>query len=112
MRHGSHALDRWSYYRREMSCYLIVNASITDQEKLEEYRLAVGPSLAGRDVKVLVSTNEATTLEGEPAGDRAVILEFPDRAALLDWYHSDAYQAVIGLRLAGTSGFAIIAEGR
>lgn len=95
-----------------MSSYLIVNASITDPDKLDEYLLAVGPSFAGRDVKVLVSTNEATTLEGEPAGCRAVVLEFPDRAALLDWYHSDAYQAVVGLRFAGTAGFAIIADGR
>jgi uncharacterized protein (DUF1330 family) len=95
-----------------MSSYLIVNASITDSDKLDEYLLAVGPSLAGRDVKVLVSTNDATTLEGEPAGCRAVVLEFPDREALLDWYHSDAYQAVIGLRHAATAGFAIIADGR
>jgi uncharacterized protein (DUF1330 family) len=95
-----------------MSSYLIVNASITDQGKLDEYRNAVGPTLAGRDVKVLVSTNEATTLEGEPAGARAIVIEFPDRAALLDWYHSDEYQAVIGLRFAATAGFAIIADGR
>ncbi len=95
-----------------MSSFLIVNASITDQDKLNEYLAAVGPSLGGREVKILVSTNEATTLEGEPAGSRAVVLEFPDRAALLDWYHSDDYQAVIGLRHAGTAGFAIIADGR
>jgi uncharacterized protein (DUF1330 family) len=95
-----------------MSSFLIVNATITDQDKLNEYLAAVGPSFSGREVKILVSTNEATTLEGEPAGSRAVVLEFPDRAALLDWYHSDAYQAVIGLRFAATAGFAIIVDGR
>ena len=71
-----------------------------------------GPRFEGRDVKILVSTNEATTIEGTPAGERAVVLEFPDRDAALDWYHSDVYQEVVGMRLAATEGFAIVVDGR
>ena len=95
-----------------MAAYFIVNARITDPDGLARYRAAVGPSFEGRDVKVLVSTNDATTIEGTPAGERAVVLEFPDRAAALDWYHSDVYQEVVGMRLASTEGFAILVDGR
>jgi uncharacterized protein (DUF1330 family) len=95
-----------------MAAYFIVNARISDPEGLARYRAAVKPSFAGRDVKVLVSTDDATTIEGTPAGERAVVLEFPDRAAALDWYHSDTYQEVLGMRLAATEGFAILVDGR
>ena len=95
-----------------MSSFLVVNAAVTNIDKLKEYGAAVGPTLAGHEFKVHVSSNDATTLEGSPAGSRVVIMEFPDRAALLRWYESDAYQAVIGLRHAGTEGFAVIVDGR
>ncbi|HWM22545.1 MAG TPA: DUF1330 domain-containing protein [Ilumatobacteraceae bacterium] len=95
-----------------MAAYFIVNARITDPEGLARYRAAVQPSFEGREVKVLVSTDDATTIEGTPAGERAVVLEFPDRAAALDWYHSDTYQEVLGMRLAATDGFAILVDGR
>jgi len=95
-----------------MSTYLIVNATITDQELLDAYRAAVGPTLAGREAKVLISTNDAQTIEGEPAGPRVVVMEFPDEDAFHAWYDSPAYQEVIGLRLKSTNGFAVLAPGR
>ena len=95
-----------------MSTYLIVNATVTDQELLASYRNAVGATLAGHEVKVHVSTNEAETVEGEPAGPRVVVMEFADKDAFHRWYDSAAYQEVIGLRLGATNGFAILAEGR
>ena len=94
-----------------MSCYLIVNATVTDPEKLVAYGKASGPTLAGHAVKPLIVTNSAETIEGEAAGPRIVVLEFPDRAALDAWYHSPEYQAVIGMRFESTQGFAVVAEG-
>ena len=61
---------------------------------------------------VRVSTNEAETVEGEPKGERVVVLEFPDREAFRAWYDSPAYQEIIGLRLGSTDGFAVLVEGR
>lgn len=76
-----------------------------------EYQRAVGPTLAGHDVKIVAATNDASPLEGTSAGTRMVIMEFPTRDALLAWYNSDSYQNVIGLRLAATAGFGMIVEG-
>jgi uncharacterized protein (DUF1330 family) len=93
-----------------MAAYIVTNATITDPDGLADYSASVGPSLAGRDFKVHVANNDATALEGE-AGERVVIMEFPTREAALDWYHSDAYQAVIGKRLNSTKGFLVLVDG-
>jgi uncharacterized protein (DUF1330 family) len=94
-----------------MSAYLITNATVTDQSKIDEYMAAVGATLAGHEFKVLVATSDQEVVEGSPAGERTVVLEFADRAALRSWYDSPEYQAVRGLRLAGTDGFGIIVDG-
>jgi uncharacterized protein (DUF1330 family) len=95
-----------------MPTYFVFNAAITDPELLAEYRAATAATLEGHDVSVLVSTNEAETMEGEPAGPRLVVLRFPDETAFKAWYESPAYQAIIGMRKRSTKGFAVIAEGR
>jgi uncharacterized protein (DUF1330 family) len=95
-----------------MPTYFVVNATVTDPELLASYRAATTATFEGHDVTVLVSTNDAETIEGEPAGSRVVVLKFPDADAFRAWYDSPAYQAIIGMRTASTEGFAVLAEGR
>lgn len=94
-----------------MSAYLIVNAKITDQAKVDEYMAAAGATLGEHEIKLLALTTDIEVLEGTPAGERTVVLEFADRAALHAWYDSPAYQEAKQLRLAGTDGFAIVVDG-
>jgi uncharacterized protein (DUF1330 family) len=93
-----------------MSVYFIVNASITDQAGLDAYGAVVVPTLAGHSPNVRVVTNDAETIEGSPAGPRVVVMEFSDREAFHAWYDSPEYQAVIGLRLDSTDGFAVLVD--
>lgn len=93
-----------------MSVYFIVNSTITDPGGLDEYVAAAGTTLAGHDMALRVVTNDAETVEGQPAGSRVVIIEFPDRDAFRAWYDSPAYQAIIGMRLASTDGFAVLVD--
>ena len=95
-----------------MSVYLVVNASVTNPDSLNSYLSAVGGTLENRDVEVIVSTRAAETIEGEPVGPRVVVMRFPDRETFRDWYDSAEYQAIVGLRLEGTDGFAVLADGR
>jgi len=95
-----------------VAVYFVVNSHITDPDQLAEYRSVVGPTFEGHDYKLLVSYDESIAIEGTPAGERTVVLEFPDREAFEAWYHSDAYQAIIDLRRNATEGFAVLAEGR
>jgi uncharacterized protein (DUF1330 family) len=94
-----------------MSVYFIANSTITDQAGLDAYVAAAGATLAGHDVKLHVAANDAETIEGQPAGSRVVVLEFPDRDAFRAWYDSAAYQAIIGMRFASTNGFAVLVDG-
>jgi len=94
-----------------MSVYFIVNSTITDPAGVEKYVAAAGATLAGHEMTLRVVSNDAETIEGQPAGARMVIIEFPDRAAFRAWYDSEAYQAIVGLRLASTDGFAVLADG-
>jgi uncharacterized protein (DUF1330 family) len=93
-----------------MPAYLIVDATITDPSKLDEYMAAVGPSLAGREFKVLALSTDTEVLEGD-AGERTVLMEFPDREALHAWYDSPEYTNAKQFRLAGTDGIGVIVDG-
>jgi uncharacterized protein (DUF1330 family) len=94
-----------------MPVYFIVNSTITDPGLLDEYVAAAGGTLGGRDVALRVVTNDAETIEGQPAGSRVVVLEFPDRATFRSWYDSPEYQAIIGMRFGSTNGFAVLVDG-
>ena len=95
-----------------MSVYLVVNDSVTDMALLGEYYKGAGPTAGPHGGKAIIVDHAAETLEGAPGGSRVVVMEFPDRDALMAWYNSDAYQAVIGKRLGATeNGFALIVNG-
>lgn len=91
--------------------YVVVHLEITDLEKFEEYRGKVPGTIAQYDGRYLVRGGEMEALEGEPLPARTVVLEFPSVDRAKSWYHSSEYQAIIGLRLAASSGHAQIVEG-
>jgi uncharacterized protein (DUF1330 family) len=93
-----------------MAAYVVVNATITDRDLLDEYVAAAGGTLGAHQVTPHVVTNEATILEGE-AGERVVVLEFPSREAAMAWYQSPEYQAIIDKRLKSTKGFLALVDG-
>ena len=94
-----------------MPTYFIAASTVVDPELLGAYEAEAGATLAGRDIKLLTFSREAKAIEGEPPGERMVVLEFPDEAAFRDWYESPAYQAVLPKRLGSTSGFAVLVDG-
>ena len=94
-----------------MSTYLIVNSTIDDPELLDDYVRSAGATLGVVPLKLLALDTESTTIEGEPAGPRTVVLEFESEADFHTWYDSPEYQAIIGKRHAATTGFAVLVNG-
>lgn len=95
-----------------MSALLIINyGEILDEERLTAYR---GPAAKVLEEdfggKTVVSTNETVNMgEGYGSGMHTVALEFESVDAAQAAYESDAYQELLGQRLASTrSGFAIV----
>ena len=70
----------------------------------------VGPTLAGHDAKVRVSTQRRRRSRERPPG-RGCRDGVPRRGGVPRWYDSPAYREVIDLRLKATSGFAVRGPG-
>ena len=94
-----------------MGALLIINYDVTDAGRLEAYRKPAVAALVGPDKGApFAVTDETIDLgEGNGAGATTVALQFPDAATAQAAFDSEAYQAVIGERLAATTpSFAVI----
>ena len=85
-----------------MKALCIIYTNVDDWEGFDRYRSQVAPTLEPFGAKFLVRGGAFTTVEGEMPFERIVVLEFPSREAAKAWYRSDAYQAVLPIRLAAT----------
>ena len=95
-----------------MTAYVVFGLQhVFDAEALQRYRTEGGGTLAAHGARFLAGPKVAETLEGA-ALEGAVMLAFDDLEAARAWYRSPEYQAVIGVRLAATEGFALMLEGR
>ncbi len=94
-----------------MTAYFIAfRDKMHDAARYAAYAQKAGPSLAGREMRLLVANGPLISVEGESL-DGVVMIEFPTVQAARDWYDSPEYQAVVGERLAATEGRAVIVEG-
>jgi uncharacterized protein (DUF1330 family) len=85
-----------------MKALCIVYENVDDWEGFDRYRSQVMPTLEPFGGKFLVRGGAFTTVEGEMPFERIVVVEFPSRDAAESWYRSEAYQAVLPLRLAAS----------
>src|SRR5436189_3402208 len=97
-----------------MPAYIIAEHTITDPAKFEEYRTKVGPVIAKHGGRYITKPGSQVILEKENAvwqPERVVIIQFPDMAALMAWYHSPEYQPLSALRQAAATDMLITLEG-
>jgi uncharacterized protein (DUF1330 family) len=92
-----------------MAGYLIANYNITNPEGYQSYVAAVGPTIVSRGGEILVAGPGSEAVEGEP-GAVTVILKFPSKEALRDWYDSAEYQKIIHHRTDNTAGTIVFAD--
>jgi uncharacterized protein (DUF1330 family) len=93
-----------------MAAYFIAQYSVTDPKLYKEYQAGAGPTIQAGGGELVSFDVAAETIEGTPPGAQTVIVKFASKEAAKAWYHSPAYQAVVGKRLAATKGFAVISE--
>ncbi len=92
-----------------MPAYLVVNYDVTDADAYLDYQTKAGPILTNGTLLVLDPAS--TAVEGEP-GHQTVIIEYPTRELAEAAYHSDEYQAVVGIRHGAiANGRAVIVDG-
>lgn len=85
-----------------MTAYVVVHFTPKNTDKLQEYGAAVPATLARYNGELL-ARGEKLTLHGTHAHKMQVIIAFPDKDSASDWYHSEAYQALVPVRDEGMS---------
>jgi len=91
--------------------YVIAQINVTDPEAYKDYVAAVSPIVAKHGGEYLVRGGPAQYFEGEPVGERTVVIRFPSVQAATEWYNSDEYAPVRAMRLAASHGLQTIVEG-
>lgn len=88
--------------------YWIAFSTVSDPEKLAEYRRLNAAALARYGGRFLVRGGDAAVLEGSPK-ERCVVVEFPSREAALACYESEEYRAAARLRAeAAAADFVVV----
>jgi uncharacterized protein (DUF1330 family) len=91
--------------------YFFVELAVTDPAAYEAYRTAVSDIIADHGGRILVRGGDPQPLDGTVPHRRRVIVEFNRPEAVKTFYHSDAYQAVLPIRLNASNGFVCLLTG-
>ena len=94
-----------------MSAYLITNLVVNDREKFSGYASQVPDIIAKYGGKFIVRGGELEIIEGDWDIARLVIIEFPDKTALQQFWSSDDYQGILPLRLTAADTKIMFVDG-
>ena len=85
-----------------MSALLIARITIKDPDKFKEYAGKARETWMSAGAEALFRARPVKILTGgEPDHEITVIFKFPSLEAIHDWYESDAYTPLHGLRAEG-----------
>lgn len=87
-----------------MAAYVLAQIDVKNPEGYKDYTAVTPGLIAKHGGKFLVRGGEVETLEGEGAGRRIVLIEFPDKETAKGFYDSPEYQEAIKLRQANAEG--------
>jgi uncharacterized protein (TIGR02118 family) len=94
-----------------MAAYLIANIRVRDPETYQRY-VAAAPAMVARfGGTYLVRGGASEILEGAPAVDRTVVIEFPSMQAIRDFHSAPEYQPLLRMREESTDTHMFCIEG-
>ncbi|GAU82522.1 DUF1330 domain-containing protein [Bosea sp. BIWAKO-01] len=74
------------------------------------YLEGIDATLAPFQGRFIIHGGPPELLEGSWSGD-VIVIEFPNRAAAKAWYESEAYQAILPLRIRNSTGAVFFIDG-
>jgi uncharacterized protein (DUF1330 family) len=84
-----------------LPAFLVGTIRITDPLRWQQYVDRVGATFEPFGGRVVFRGAKAVELNQDAHGERIVVVEFADLAALRRWHESDEYRALIALRDSG-----------
>lgn len=94
-----------------MSAYLIVDITVHDPERYQDYVRQVPDFIEKHKGSYLVRGGELEVREGNWHPQRLIILEFPDREHANAFLEDPEYQTVAAIRHAAAETNALLVEG-
>lgn len=94
-----------------MKAYVIVDVTLTDPTRYEDYKKLTPPSLEPFQGKFIVRGGSTETMEGDWQPGRIVVVEFPSMQKARDWWSSAGYAPAKALRQATSKTKMILVEG-
>jgi uncharacterized protein (DUF1330 family) len=94
-----------------MTAYIIAEVEVHDPDTYATYTAQTPGVIERFGGRFIVRGGAAEVLEGERAPGRLVVIEFPDAAGAMRFYHSPEYQAIIGIRHRAATSRLILVEG-
>ena len=94
-----------------MPAYIVSEIEVTDPIKYEDYKKLAPASIALYGGRYLSRGGATTTLEGDWAPSRIVILEFPDAERARAWYASPEYTKAHAARAGASNAKILVVEG-
>ncbi len=95
----------------ELRGYFVVQVDVHDRERYAVYTREVAGMVAAFGGTVLVGAeSRRRAVEGDWNPERFFVIEFPSHRDAEAFYFSDAYQAVVGHRLASSRSLGLLAE--
>lgn len=94
-----------------MKAYIIVDVTITDPSRYEQYKALVPASLEPFGGKFIVRGGNAERLEGDWQPARIVVVEFPSLQKAKEWWASEGYATAKAMRQSAAVTQMIVAEG-
>ena len=91
--------------------YFFVVIEIADPAAYEAYRTKVPDIISTHRGRILVRGGDPQPFDGVMPHRRRVIVEFDSPEAVKKFYYSDAYQAVLPIRLNTSDGFVCLLTG-
>jgi len=94
-----------------MTAYVIVEMTVTDPVRIEEYRKLASASIAQYGGRFLVRGGHSETFDGNWQPQRLIVLEFPDLKGAQRWHDSSEYRAACKIRDQAASTRMVAVEG-
>jgi len=94
-----------------VSVYIITQLKFTRRELYDRYQARFFDVFRRFKGRVLVADEQPQVLEGRFERDKVVVLEFPDRAAAMEFQESADYAEIAADRKAGADAVVIMVRG-
>lgn len=94
-----------------MTAYVIVDMTVTDAVKIQDYRKLAEQSVADYGGRFIVRGGHMEVLDGDWSPKRVVVLEFPGMAEARRWRASPEYAKAVEIRNQAATTRMILVEG-